>query len=255
MLRGGLVGGVLFVLAGICWAMYDPMAARYEVAQLSAPDADYVALEKSLLKRGRGAWNALREGVETAGVPVRCRCARLLALQGDSNAHDYLLKTLSAPALSKSERAWAEQALLEIWGARRAPPDTTNLTRKFSKDDLAPIFARDLDQYISRFPAWVNGYVLRAKIRLDADLPEDARMDALQALRLEPEHFGAIVILGKALMKLGQFEAALVCLGKAVQSDPLLQPELSAMLEELRVKSAQEREQRLKVRKMELPRV
>jgi tetratricopeptide (TPR) repeat protein len=255
MLRGGLAGGILFVLAGICWAVFDPLAARYEVAQFAKSDADYVSIEKSLLKRGRGAWKALRDGVESTEIPVRMRCARLLALQGDPNAHDALLKTLSLRELSNTERAWTEQALLEVWGARRAPPDAINLTRRFSRSDLPPIYARDLDQIISKFPAWVNGYVMRARIRFDADLPEDARNDALQALRLEPEHFGAIAILGKALAKLGQNEAALICIEKAVQSDPLLRPELTPILDELRQKSSADREQRMKVRKLELPRV
>ena len=256
MWRGGLAGGALFVLTGLCWAIHDPLMARYEVSALTERDVDFPAIEKSLLHRGRGAWKSLREGMENSSPLLQRRCARILAFQGDNPAIDYLLKALSDPHGTDMDRAWVEQCLMDVWNQRRAPARADLLRRKFNLSDPSPASLHELDIYLAQYPAWSNGYYLRAHARLDADQPEDARSDALQALRLEPEHFGAILVLGKSLYKLGQYETAQLCLEKAAQADPLfLTPELADLIKDARIKAASDREQRMRLRRLELPRI
>lgn len=256
-----LCGGLFLGLA-LIWAAYDPVAASFEVSRLGSPGADCAKLEASLLRRGRGAVLALRRGAETADLPHRLRCARLLALLGDESYDKVLLAALSlSDRLPAEQSALAEHLMLSVWDRRRGPPLDEAAAALRAEAPAEPAARRpawqrsrtQLDLLLAQYPAWSSGYVARARQRLAAKEVRAAVEDAVSALYWEPRQFEAIALLGECYLLLDYPEQALEFFDMALAINPRLRPALNEAHEKAREEAAAERERRLIERRKELP--
>jgi tetratricopeptide (TPR) repeat protein len=255
MRRGGWVGGGLFLLVAVLWSALDPALAYRDVEALCRPGADRAGAEAALLGRGRASLRALRSGLGSPDAETRLRCARLLALAGESEGEDVLLGALGGEA-DDGRAALAEHLLLSLWDDRKGPPSNraaTVLGEPPPEHALLERRERELDLLLTMHPAWAGGYAARARLHLLLDEPRLAAKDAAAALFLEPNHFETMVLLARIYRRLGNSEQALAFMERAVRLCPRLEREVGPEWEKLRDAVQTERERRLKERRYERP--
>ena len=243
----------LFIAMALCWALHDPIRAYLEVASLQDPDADPTMLECQLYARGNGAIPALRMGMDSLDAHVKLRCARVLALLGDAAGERLLQRTLREESV-KGEALLAEHLLLSVWDLRRSP--SADLRRAaFHAAFRKPTDSerRLLDQDMTTNPAWVGGYVLRARWFLRDNELYMARRNAITALLLEPDNFEAAVLLGRTLLLLDYYEHAVLCFEHAIEVHPGLRHRIEDALETARREAANDRQRRREKRAQERP--
>lgn len=287
-MRAFLVGGGVFLVVGLLWAVGDRVRVQSELAALAGAGEAIEEAERALLRRGRAAQPALRAEMARAGAEpglrqAAFRCARLLALQGDRDGDETLLEGLAAP--SEADAAWAEELLLGVWD-RRDGPDPAARPRGLSGDDPAslgePRHDLQLDLLLEKHPDWVAGHVLRARRFLYvAEHPEavgstmapplfwtasgaagrrawaaraaaDAALEALREER-EPRHFGALEALARALLLNGHAEASRAAFERAFAIHPRLRARCRDTYEAACRAAAEARERKLRDRRMALP--
>lgn len=255
MIRSALVGGGIFLLAALFWAVHDPVCAFFEVASLSSPGHDPRVVESSLLERRRGAVWALHKAQGSWNAATRLRSARLLALLGDDYYDGVLLEAL-AQENDADTSALAERLLLSVWDRRNGPADNEMAARmreaEYTHGEI-PVAERELDIQLQLHPLWAGGYVARARLQLRNANLGAARADALNALRFEPYDFEAIVLLGRCYLYLDEPESALECFEEALALNPRLKHELSEELKTAREESNAARERRQIERYRSLP--
>lgn len=250
MLKSGITISGFFIVVALLWAFYDPCLAYYEVARLSSDTHDAIALERSLFSRGRGALPALRGGLKSESRIVRLRCARILALMGEKSGQDTLLRELQ----DESGVEVAQQYLLSIWDLRRAPPPKARTqVMRASFREPTEREQEQLDQIMAKHPAWVGGYVLRARWHLQSNELYLARRNAITALLLEEDNFEAAVLLGRCHLLLDYYEHAVFCLERAIRINPGLRHLVEDELEEARREAATDRQRRREKRATERP--
>jgi len=237
MTRAGLAASIIFIVIGLLWAIYDPLVSLNEVAGFDR-DGDPKALEEQLLRKGPGAIWSLRKGLEGPHLLARLRCARLLALQGDLEGQRFLLDTLRIENDSH-ESQLAEHFLLSIWDRREGPsPEERQKALHLSYHDGNQEDEERLDRLLRIYPAWVGGYVTRARIHIRNNELDAARRDGLTALLLEPNHFEATVLLGRCFLLRDRPNQALACFEQAIKVNPrirhLIKKELRLAREEAR---------------------
>ena len=255
MRRGGWVGGGLFLLVAVLWSALDPLLAFRDVGTLSRPGADRAGAEAALLSRGRASLRALRSGLESPNTEARLRCARLLALAGESEGETLLLEALAREP-DEGDAALEEYLLLSLWDDRKGPPPeraATALGEPPPERALLERRERELDLLLTLHPAWAGGYAARARLHLLLDEPRLAAKDAAATLFLEPNHFETMVLLGRVYRRLGNSEQALAFVERAVRLCPQLERQIAPELEKLRAAVQSERERRLKERRYERP--
>ena len=238
----------------LIWSLYDPACSVLEVARLSSGDGDSAGVEEQLMRRGKGAILALRYGVSSPDESIRLRSASLLARLGEDECDRVLLE-----ALRQGERdsvgALAEQLLLTVWDRRKGPETNegaVNLRKKLHAQRADEDPQKELALMLALYPAWASGYAARARRHLQEGELHLSTQDALTALLLEPDHFEAMVVLGRCFFKLGFTERALDCFERALLVNPRLRIELDAEMKAVRAGASMERERRLLERRMEL---
>ena len=119
-------------------------------------------------------------------------------------------------------RSRATQMLSQLW-LREAGElaydeilEGIELTEKEALQEALDCFNGLLENY----PDFTEAYVRRAALFLQMGLDKAAARDAIAALRQNPHHFGAWHTLGRAYIRLGRFEKAIVALRQAARIQP-----------------------------------
>ena len=255
MIRAGGLAGLLFLAAGLVWAVLDPVLASREVQALATAGAGCEEAQAALRRRQNGSIWALRKGLERAEEPTQLHCARLLALQRDDACERVLFEVLSrgeADPLS----LLAGHLLLTVWDRRNgpAPEAAARLLREPPEGRAAENAALvELSGLLKLHSAWSGGYVARARLQLRRNKVQAAAEDALYALRWEPGHFEALELLGRCYLAMDYPEVAQERLERALQINPRLYPQIQEDLRTARRHASAEREQRAIERLRELP--
>jgi len=245
----------LFLLLAAVWIFYDPLVTSWEVQALSSAGHDALSAEQALLRRGRGAVWALRNGTQARDIPLRIRSARLLALLGDDAYDAQILEALRDPR-DTHYAALAEYLILSVWDQRNGPLPTAvavALRDERARREEWNGAPQALDLLLIQHPAWSSGYVLRARRKLKDREVRGALDDAKVALHWEPEHFEAYTLLGECYQLLDFAAAARQCYEKAIEVNPRLEAVYREKLERARKDAAAERERRLLERLRDLP--
>lgn len=250
MWRSARMGGGLFLMVAVTWVLWDPLLSKWDVRDLRSDSVEWRAARASLLQRGRGSLFALRDSLSSADAARRLRSAQVLGLLGEDRADEVLLEALRGP--SEADARMAMDLLRELWNIRNGPPEDERLEIP-ARQGNAQTRNERYDLTLTRYYAWVGGYVARAERYLAQNEPRLAVRDALSALLLEPEHFDALVVLSRSYAKLGFPELSLDCLQQAVRINPCLKRALSTEMERLQEAARKERERRLRSRYMDLP--
>jgi tetratricopeptide (TPR) repeat protein len=240
-----------FAITGMIWAFYTPVSAYALVHAFSNPDTDVEACERALLRAGNGAILALRGGTRSSSPQVRLRCARLLALQGDRSGDRCMLEMLKAYGKDPKDPigAMAEAFLLAAWEQREGPD--ADARRKLQAEGE---FASDaeklnaLGENIQKNPKWAGGLVLRARLYQRNNSGLEARYDALEALKIEPDNFEAMVVLGGSYLMLNAADRAYLCFEQAVRINPrirhFLKEDIQEVLKAIEIERARERREK-----------
>jgi tetratricopeptide (TPR) repeat protein len=176
---------------------------------------------------------ALREGAEEPAPreaqkkPARAAAEpapRLTPAQAQAKLTDQLAARLRAA--SDSAEAEAILGLLRQSFAA-TPSDTSALiaTRAATAEKAgAPALALALlDRLVAIDPAWPEGFVQRAELRLAEGDAAGARADFEAALRLEPRRFDALMALGALKEEAGDKKGALELYRRALALAPKLE--------------------------------
>src|SRR4051812_9904676 len=118
-MRAVVITCLFFIAIALIWAIETPRSAQHWVSALSNPDIGAYDCESALRRCGSSATLALRAGLGSKNSRVELRCAKLLALQGETSGEDHLLTELHSedPVAAGS----AEEFLLDVWHNRGAP--------------------------------------------------------------------------------------------------------------------------------------
>lgn len=126
-------------------------------------------------------------------------------------------------ATSETEARYAEDAIWKFWFNRSPTKQVrssldASLKRREAYDFEAA--EQHLNDVITNAPNYSEGYNQRSFIRFLRENYSQAKQDALKALELEPDHFGALAGLFHILSKQNQMDAAIDALQRAVVLHP-----------------------------------
>jgi tetratricopeptide (TPR) repeat protein len=219
-----------FMCASLYWALEPSLAAFAAMRRLGDATLDAPALERDLRRAGAAAWRPLQRGLAADNARRQAYCARLLALSGDRSGDRCLLRMLRQHGSAADDvcGSMAEAFILSVWAERDAPPRAVRQAALQNTWGAAGA----LTQLLEKYPGWVAGHVLRARLsRQDGDATL-ARRYALEALSLEPDNFEAMVVLAQACLMQNAHEQAMSCLERAVQVNPRLKRSLDTEIRE-----------------------
>ena len=149
---------------------------------------------------------------------------KLTPAQAQAKMTDRLAARLKAA--SDSSEAEAVLALLRQAFAN-TPSDTSALiaTRAATaeKAHATALALALLDRLVAVDPAWSEGFVQRAQLRLAEGDASGARADFEAALRLEPRRFDALMALGSLMEEAGDKKSALDAYRRALALAPKLE--------------------------------
>jgi tetratricopeptide (TPR) repeat protein len=214
------------ILAAGLWAVQASLQSYVNVKRLASPAADTAACEDALRDAGAAAVPALRAGLAGKNPVVRLRCARVLAQSGDRDGDGCLLAALSTYGKDAQDPVGglAEALLLSVWDTRGAPPAAwrarvARLAEENGRDREQQAL---LNECLSRYQNWSAGFVRRAQVYQRHGRHLDACREALNALKVDPDSFEAMVLLAEAYRVLDAPEQAFICMQQAVRVNPRL---------------------------------
>jgi tetratricopeptide (TPR) repeat protein len=149
--------------------------------------------------------------------------------EDNSAIKEELFETLRS-ASNETEGRYAEDAIWKFWFNQAPTPQIrSTLDASIKRREAYDFEAAEilLDDVIKQAPDYAEGYNQRAFIRFLRDKQMLAQQDALRALELEPDHFGAISGLFHILSKLNKKDAALVTLQRGVSLHPWMKERFS----------------------------
>jgi tetratricopeptide (TPR) repeat protein len=242
---------LVVVLLAIAWCVKTPVCAFLNVASFSANSADSGRAENALLREGPGALPFLHNGLNSTSRETRFHSAKVLIVMGESLGEAFLLSELKAhPEPFDGAGREAEALLIEAWDLRDGP----NETYRKRLGEVEHVNTRMietiqiLNECLLRFPNWADGYARRARMYQQAGESYEAKRDALAALVCAPNHFDAMVTLGRVQMGVEAPFLALKCFERAILVNPrlkiLLRSEIEAALKALEVEKEKKREEK-----------
>ncbi|HLX60377.1 MAG TPA: hypothetical protein VKX17_03750 [Planctomycetota bacterium] len=219
---------LIVFIAALAWAVQAPLSAYWNVRAFSSERGDALAAEEALIRAGPAALPVLTRGLHSDNGNAQFHCAKVLMVLGDNEGEEFLLQALHAhPDKDDPIGREAEAFLLSAWD-RRDGPDAM-LRQKLSEaeaQDSAPQKLAVLNDCLARYPGWADGYARRARIYQQASEVYEARRDALAALSLAPNHFEALVTLGRIQLIADAPQLAYKCFERALTVNPRLKDAL-----------------------------
>jgi len=163
------------------------------------------------------------------------------AAKGDIPLSERSLDDLYAALATEKDEAAADAAEREI--QRRwmiSGSDTVDLLMSWAQDamtrqDFGTALSY-LDTVTILKPNYAEGWNRRATLHFMRDDYGKAIADLEKVIRLEPRHFGALSGLGMMLREIGEEDAALPVLRRALEIDPRLSDEVRKAVDELALK-------------------
>ncbi|MEI6234317.1 MAG: hypothetical protein WCT04_14795 [Planctomycetota bacterium] len=231
-----IVFSFLFVaVLAIVWTVQTPVSAWWNVNALSRNRSDLIDVEEALIQSGDGAIPFLKRGLNSNNRDEQYHCAKVLMVLGDSSGELFFLKTLRGhPEPGDSAGREAEAFLIAAWDRRNGPNDTLRRRlRAVEHTGIRPIEAiQVLNEALSRYPNWADGYARRARIYQSGGEAYEAKRDAIAALMRAPNHFDALVTLGKIQLAVDAPGHAFHCFERALLVNPRLKTILKTDLDE-----------------------
>jgi len=269
MFRLGLVACGFFAVVGFFWAVYDPIAARWDVSNFAGSGPGEHPAERLILSRGRAALESLRTGLDDSRPEVRLRCAGLLAValelsgegeeSGDrKGAVAILVRELSNAETDSPTAQLCERLLVRYWSVKGSPDGlkaadlVTAVYPDSSKTSPSP-YERRLQGLLAANRNWVGGYAALAQMYYDRQQYEQAEQQAFNAWQLDYDEFEALALLGLCRMRQSDYASAITYFELALERNPRLKARLHDELERARKAENDERERRLKEKRLERP--
>lgn len=246
-----VVFSFLFVfLIALAWALHTPLSAYWNVRTFSRARGDSLAAEEALIRTGPQAVPMLTRGLQSENLNERFHCAKVLTVLGESDGENFLLQTLRAhPDSGDAIGREAEAFLLAAWD-RRDSPDSVfrQKLNEVEAQDGMPAKLMVLNECLARFPRWADGYARRARLYQQAGEVYEARRDSLAALAFAPNHFEALVTLGRVQLIADAPQLAYKCFERALLVNPrlknVLKSDISDTYKALELERARRREER-----------
>ena len=149
----------------------------------------------------------------------------LLAAPVRADQNDARLDALFARLKTTDSDEEASSIVRSIWGLWVQGPDRTS-SRLLAAGDNA-MEKRDFDSALSAFnmvieraPAFAEGFNQRATLYFQMGRFPESVADIQRTLALEPRHFGALSGLGQIYEAIGDKQAAVKVLNKALELNP-----------------------------------
>ena len=219
------------LLVAAYWAGEAQLRAHMSVRGLRGGGVEALQLDDTLFKLGPAALPALRNGLQASDETVQIHCAKVLnsSALGDRDGEDFLLERLRKhPDPADPAGRMLEVYLISSWDLRNGPDEATRRRLREAEGGAGnvPEQVKILNEALQRYPNWADGYARRARINQMAGEAYEARRDALQALLRIPNHWEAMVTLGRVLASLDAAQNALTCFQRAVMVNPHLKNSL-----------------------------
>ncbi len=225
-----IVSAFLFIaILGLAWAVQTPVSVSWNLQTLAQDRGDTVTAEEALIRMGPGALPKLREGLRSTNPNTSNHCAKLLMVLGESEGELFLLEELRAhPEPEDPAGRAAEGFLLSAWDRRDGPDEMLrkNLREVEHVQGRLPETLHALNDCLTRYPDWADGYARRARIYQKAGEVYEAKRDALAALARAPNHFEALVTLGRIQQAVDAPHAAYKCFERALLVNPRMKEAL-----------------------------
>jgi tetratricopeptide (TPR) repeat protein len=163
-----------------------------------------------------------------SAVLILCSSSALLASDNDAISTQFLTEKYELfeqlrTAASETEARYAEDAIWQFWFNRSPTKQVrSTLDASLKRREAYDFEAAEqlLSEVIMNAPNYAEGYNQRSFIRFLRENYPQAKQDALKALELEPDHFGALAGLFHILSKQNQRDASLNALQRAVVLHP-----------------------------------
>ncbi len=252
-MRSITIAFLFIILLALAWAVHTPLCARWNVSLFSQNRGDLLDAEESLIRLGSGALPALRGGLAEKNATTRFHCAKVLLVLGENEGETFLLEQLRAhPATDDGAGREAEAFLLSAWDRRDGPGEMyrKKLQKVENVTGHAPETLTALNECLARFPKWADGYAHRARLYQQAGEVFEAKRDAIVALTLAPNHFEALVTLGRIQLAVEAPTHAYKCFERALQVNPRMKETLrNERLDTLKAIEAEKEKHREEKRK------
>ena len=147
----------------------------------------------------------------------KLRAACVLAEVG---AEDQLLRALKHENITTHEMA--RRAVEQVWfnACGREAYDWMQSAYRIEEHGDYPQALQILDQLITKYPAYAEGFNRRASVLWQLGEFKKSMTDCDRALRLNPNHYGALQGKGVCLLKLGDLQEACQALRSALKISP-----------------------------------
>jgi tetratricopeptide (TPR) repeat protein len=215
---------LLIALIGLAWAVHDPAGAYWNVRTLALQRGDLAAAEEALLRTGPAALPALMRGLHSADSPAQFHCAKVLMVLGEPEGEEFLFDTLRAhPDPQDAIGREAQAFLIAAWDRRNGPDSA--LRQKLREAEVqghAPHILKALNECLAQYSNWADGYARRARIYQQSGEIQEAHRNALNALSRAPNHFEALVTLGRIQLMADSPQQAYKSFERALQVNPRL---------------------------------
>lgn len=223
-MRSIVISFLIVFLIALAWAVQAPVGAYWNVRAFSNERADSMAAEEALIRAGPAALPVLARGLHSVNAIARFHCAKVLAVLGESDGEDFLLEALRAhPEPGDAMGREAEAFLLSAWDRRDGPDGMLRQKlREVESQDNVPLTLSVLNDCLSKYYLWADGYARRARVYQQSGEVYEARRDALAALSLAPNHFEALVTLGRIQLIAEAPQQAYKCFERALLVNPRL---------------------------------
>lgn len=246
-MRAIIVAFLLIAFIALAWAVHDPFNAYWNVRAFGRESGDSAAAEEMLLRAGPAALPALMRGLHSANLSERFHCAKVLMVLGENEGEDYLLETLRAhPDPEDTTGREAQAFLISAWDRRDGPDNALRQkVHEAEVRDHVPQTLKALNECLTQYSRWADGYARRARIYQQAGEIHDAQRDARYALSLAPNHFEAIVTLGRIQLLAEAPQQAYKCFERALLINPRMKNVLRKDIKDtLKALDAQKEKQR-----------
>ena len=242
---------LVILLFAAAWCVKTPVCAFFNVTSFRTNNVDASSAEAALLREGPGALPFLQNGLASSSRATRFHSAKTLIIMGEIQGEALLLNEMKLHAdPADGAGREAEALLLEAWDLRDGPSD---IFRK-RLGEVERINTRMmetiqiLNECLLRYPNWADGYARRARVYQQAGESYEAKRDALAALVCAPNHFDAMVTLGRVQMAVDAPYLALKCFERALLVNPRLKArlrvEVDAALKALETEKEKKREEK-----------
>ncbi len=253
VMRAVLSSFLFIALTALAWTLKTPITSFVNVNAFASGRADVTETEEALVREGHGAIWFLQNGLKSSHRQTRMHSAKVLMILGESQGESFLLNELRTHrALSDGAGRQAEALLLAAWDRRDGPNESyRKRLREVEHQNTRMIETLNvLNESLLRYPNWADGYARRARLYQQAGEVYEAKRDAIAALACAPNHFEAIITLGRVQMSVEASYFALKCFERAILINPrmksVLKSEMDSAMKAIDVEKEKHRDEKRK---------